>query len=68
MIIINICTNPLGLECLFIPRLWPAGNKGCVRPHSYCFILAFACGERRRRVRILALEGEQMLLCWGFSK
>jgi hypothetical protein len=53
---------------LFIPRLWPTRNKGCVRPHSFHFIPAFACGERRRRVRLLALGGERMLCCWGFSK
>jgi len=58
VITINICVIPLGVDRLFIPRLLPARNKGCVRPHSYCFIPAFACGERRRQVRRLALGGE----------
>ncbi len=48
MIIINICLNPLGFNTQVFPRSWPARNKGCVQPHSYCFIPAFACGERRK--------------------
>ena len=55
-------------DSLFIPQSWPTRNKGCVRPHLFRFIPAFAYGERRRRVRLLALEGERMLFCWGFSK
>ncbi len=46
-IIINVSLNPLGFDTQVIPRSWPARNKGCVRPYSYCFIPAFACGERR---------------------
>jgi hypothetical protein len=36
------------------------------RPHSYCFIPAFACGDRRWRVLLMALEGERMLHAGGF--
>ncbi len=45
---VNICLNPLGFHTLVFPWTWPARNKGCVRPHSYCFIQAFASGERRK--------------------
>ncbi len=57
-----ICLKPFR----FGPLVYPTINKGCVRPHSYFFIPAFACGERRRRVWLLALEGERMVHAGGF--
>ncbi len=48
MIIINIRLDPSGFHTQVFPWSWPARNKGCVRPHSLCFIPVFACGERRK--------------------
>jgi hypothetical protein len=67
MIIINICLNPLGLT---------ASSHG-PDPHEIKVVYDYTriASYRRLRVgtvgeqvRLLALEGEQMLLCWGFSK
>jgi hypothetical protein len=65
-LLLMICLKPFRFRPLVYPWSWPARNKGCVWTHSYCFIPAFACGERRWRVRLLALEGERMLHAGGF--
>ncbi len=72
MIISCVLWLLLILSFRFRPLVYPMivtyAKKGCVQPHLFRFIPAFGRGERRKRVRLLALGGERMLCCWGFSK
>ncbi len=55
------------MNCVHHDWSWPIRNNGCVQPHSYCFIPALECGERRKaRTRLLALDSRNAELAGGF--
>ena len=68
MIIINICLNPLGLTRKFshdrdLHKVKVVYDHARIASYRHLRV-----GNVEKRVRLLALEGEQMLRCWGFSK
>ncbi len=68
IIIINFCLNPLCFDCQFLVDHCLVHSKGCVRPHSYCFIPALGCEECRvTALRLLALDGRSAKLAGGLS-
>ncbi len=56
-----------GFDRLFIPRSWPTRKKGCVRPHSYCFIPAFVWGTYEASTATGSWRGTNALLLGVFQ-